>query len=214
MLAQHRTLNRIRGGIRADWQNTRFGPDRCHRRLGGDPTRARAGNRHAACDQAGAAAADDEPAGRHPGQPGIHHLRSPLGFSIKVPEGWARRTSPAGVSFSQQIRRGGGIGGAGRRGANPRERATEPGGGRPGNSPAAVQVSKVEAVSTPAGQAVRIAYASNSAANPVTGKAIRLEDEQYLFWNNGRLATLTLSAPFGADNVDQWRLMSRSFQWH
>lgn len=138
---------------------------------------------------------------------------SPLGFSIKAPEGWARRTSPSGASFSYQYD-------AMAVSVAQAAAAPTPASVRHDqvpallNSPAAVQVSKVEAVGTPAGPAVRIAYASNSAANPVTGKAIRLEDEQYLFWNNGRLATLTLSAPFGADNVDQWRLMSRSFRWH
>ena len=34
-----------------------------------------------------------------------------------------------------------------------------------------------------------------------------------LFWKDGKLATLRLYAPYGADNVDQWRLMSRSFRW-
>lgn len=139
--------------------------------------------------------------------------RSPLGFSIKVPEGWAQRISPAGVSFSNKYDAVG-VSVAQAAAAPTPASVRQNQAVALGNSPAAVQVSKVEAVSTPAGQAVRIAYASNSAANPVTGKAIRLEDEQYLFWNNGRLATLTLSAPFGADNVDQWRLMSRSFQWH
>ncbi len=138
--------------------------------------------------------------------------RSPLRFSIQIPEGWARRTSPAGASFSNQYD-------AMAVSVAQAAAAPTPASVRQNqaaallNSPAAVQVSKVEAVDTPAGPAVRITYASNSAANPVTGKAIRLEDEQYLFWNNGRLATLTLSAPFGADNVDQWRRVSRSFRW-
>ena len=58
-----------------------------------------------------------------------------------------------------------------------------------------------------------ISFASNSEPNSVTGKAIRLESDQYLIWKDGRVATLTLSAPFGADNADQWRLMARSFRW-
>ena len=138
---------------------------------------------------------------------------SPLGFSMKVPEGWAKRTSADGASFSDRYN-------AIEVSATPAQAAPTQASVRQNqaaallDSPAAVTVSKVEAVRMPAGPAVRIAYASNSAANPVTGKAIRLEDERYLFWNKGRLATLTLSAPFGADNVDQWRLISRSFRWN
>jgi hypothetical protein len=63
------------------------------------------------------------------------------------------------------------------------------------------------------GPAVVIAYASNSDPNPVTNKQIRLEREGYLMFKNGTLVSLDLSAPLGADNVDQWKLMSNSFQW-
>ena len=33
------------------------------------------------------------------------------------------------------------------------------------------------------------------------------------FYKNGKLAVLTLWAPLGADNVDQWQRMSQSFKW-
>jgi hypothetical protein len=138
--------------------------------------------------------------------------RSPLGFTLKVPEGWARRVTPDGVSFSSTYD---GIAvGVSSAATAPsvasvkREQALAL-----QNSPAAVRIAKIAAVRLPAGPAVWISYSSNSEPNPVTGKAIRLENEQYLFWKDGKLATLTLYAPYGADNVDQWRLMSRSFRW-
>jgi hypothetical protein len=46
-----------------------------------------------------------------------------------------------------------------------------------------------------------------------TNKQVRLENNRYLYFNNGKLATLTLSAPVGADNVDQWLRIARSFKW-
>lgn len=138
--------------------------------------------------------------------------RSPLGFAIKVPEGWARRLSADGVSFTSaydglevrvspapvpptldSVRRG-------------QVAALE-------KSSPAVRVAKIVKVRLPAGQAVRISFGSNSEPNAVTGKAIRLENDRYLIWKDGRLATLTLYAPFGADNADQWMLMARSFRW-
>ena len=65
----------------------------------------------------------------------------------------------------------------------------------------------------PTGKAVLIRYTSNSDANAVTNNRVRLENEAILFFNNGKEATLTLSAPQGADNVDQWNRMSKSFRW-
>jgi len=47
----------------------------------------------------------------------------------------------------------------------------------------------------------------------VTNKQVRLENNRYLFFHNGQLATLTLSAPVGADNVDQWARIAGSFKW-
>jgi ABC-type oligopeptide transport system ATPase subunit len=66
----------------------------------------------------------------------------------------------------------------------------------------------------PSGPAVQIIYTSNSDPNPVTNKQIRLENERYLIAHNGKLATLTMSAPAGADNADQWKLMADSFRWN
>ena len=60
---------------------------------------------------------------------------------------------------------------------------------------------------------VLIDYASNSEPDAVTGKQIRLENQTYLFFKDGKVASLTMWAPFGADNADQWNLMARSFRW-
>jgi hypothetical protein len=77
----------------------------------------------------------------------------------------------------------------------------------------AVTVSKVSEVNLPAGKAVLVSYTSNSAPNPVTNKQVRLENQTYIFYRNGKEAMLTVWAPLGADNVDQWKLMADSFRW-
>ena len=77
----------------------------------------------------------------------------------------------------------------------------------------AVRVVGVSRRALPAGPAIAVVYQVNSAPNPVTGRAIRLESERLYLWRDGRLATLTLSAPAGADNADQWKLMAWSFAW-
>jgi hypothetical protein len=77
----------------------------------------------------------------------------------------------------------------------------------------AVQVNNVQDVQLPAGPAVLVDYASNSDPDPVTGKQVRLENNAYYFYQNGKLATLVLWAPQGADNVDQWQQMAQSFRF-
>ncbi|MDB5070482.1 MAG: PsbP [Candidatus Eremiobacteraeota bacterium] len=64
------------------------------------------------------------------------------------------------------------------------------------------------------GAAVTVArFTSRSAPNAVTGKSVGLENEAYVFDRGGRRAVLVLSAPAGADNVDQWKKISESFRW-
>ncbi|WP_224315626.1 hypothetical protein [Microvirga puerhi] len=155
---------------------------------------------------------EKNPPGDIPDDQVFIEYRSPQGFSMQVPEGWARKDGGDSVSFSDKY--------------NTIEVAvtsdlTQPtiasvkqaqvstleSGGR------AVKITQVKTTKLPAGETVSIAFGSNSEPNPVTNKAIRLENERYFFWKDGKLATLTLSAPFGADNADQWQLMSRSFRW-
>ena len=78
----------------------------------------------------------------------------------------------------------------------------------------AVKITTVRAVKLPAGSVIRVVYTSNSVPNDVTGKQVRLENERFLYFKDGKLVTLELYAPKGADNVDQWQLMSQSFRWN
>ena len=137
---------------------------------------------------------------------------SPLGFSLKVPEGWARQDLPDGASFADKY---------GRitvtQTADPKMPTVEA--AKQTLVPDlqkmlhAVTVSAVKPVKLPAGAALIVSYGSNSDPNPVTNKAVRLENDRYYFWKDGKLAAVTFSAPAGADNADQWDMMAKSFRW-
>ena len=71
----------------------------------------------------------------------------------------------------------------------------------------------IESVDLPAGTAIRIRYRANSAPDAVTGKEVRVEVDRYEFFKDGKEAALSLSSPAGADNVDAWNQISRSFKW-
>ncbi|AFY91290.1 hypothetical protein [Chroococcidiopsis thermalis] len=134
------------------------------------------------------------------------------GYQLEVPEGWARQTKGSNVSFVNKLD-GMQIAIANATTAPTANTVKTQQISNLEKSGRAVKVANVKDVTLPNGQAVLIEYTSNSDPDPVTGKQVRLENNNYLFFQQGKLATLRLYAPQGADNVDQWQRISRSFKW-
>jgi hypothetical protein len=153
------------------------------------------------------------PAGDIPDNQAFVAYRPPGGgYSVKVPEGWARSTSGRAVAFTDKLN-------------TIRMQAT------PASAPMTVararssvlpqlartehhfQAGTVSAVSRTAGRATRITYLADSRPDPVTGKVRRDAVERYVFFHGGRDVVLTLSGPEGADNVDPWKLVTDSVRW-
>lgn len=142
----------------------------------------------------------------------VKYISPSGGYELQVPEGWARTVHGTDVSFVDkydgltvkvsQTNIEPTLDGVRNRQVIDLEK-----GGR------AVKVIGVNEAKKTKEKAIIIAYQSNSDPNPVTGKQIRLENNSYIFYKNGKMAVLTLWAPLGADNVDQWRLISNSFKW-
>lgn len=158
-------------------------------------------------------APEKNPAGDIPDtQAFVSYVSSQDGYKLDVPEGWARTTKDQDVSFQDKL--------DGVQVTISKESAPPTVDSVNKNQVAelkktgrAVSVKTVKSVSLPGGSVVLINYDSNSAPDPVTGKQVRQENSSYLFYKNGKLATLTLWAPLGADNVDQWNRMANSFKW-
>lgn len=135
------------------------------------------------------------------------------GYTFKAPEGWAQSEQGSGVSFIDKFN---GVMVAVEKAAKAPTVATVK-----DNQAAAlvkngraVKIIDIKSVKLPGGEAVWVKYESNSEPNPVTNKQIRQENQSYYFYKNGSLATFTVWAPLGSDNVDQWKLMSDSFGWN
>jgi len=139
--------------------------------------------------------------------------RSPLGFSIRVPEGWARTDERSSVRFADKYNT---IEVSISSEQEPPSAATVEAAQVPAlvGMERSVKVAKVTDVKLKGGRAVLVVYRSNSDPNPVTTKQIRLEHDRYFLFKDGKLATIDLSAPSGADNVDDWSLMAQSFRWN
>lgn len=137
---------------------------------------------------------------------------SPDGFGLKVPEGWSRAAIDHGVRFLDKYDEiDATLGAASEAPTAASVRAGEiPDMEKAGR---AIKITSVKDVKLATGPAVRISYLSNSAPNAVTSKQIRVEHERFIFFKDGKAVTLDLSAPAGADNVDQWQLISNSLQW-
>lgn len=133
-------------------------------------------------------------------------------YSLEAPEGWARTVNGGDVSFVDKLD---GMSVSLKNSSS----APTVDSVRKNDIPAlkkslrAVQVSNVQSANIPAGQTVLVKYTSNSKPDPVTGKQVRQENNNYIYYKNGKVATLRLYAPLGADNVDQWNRISQSFGW-
>jgi hypothetical protein len=132
--------------------------------------------------------------------------------SISVPEGWARSTAGAAVTFTDEL--------------NSIVLTSTPGTSAPtvatarqvtvpqlqGSVPA-FKLLDVTTVQRKSGAAVLVHYQADSAPNSVTGKVIRDDVQRYEFFHGGTEVDVTLSGPVNADNVDPWKTVTDSLQW-
>jgi hypothetical protein len=133
------------------------------------------------------------------------------GYTFTHPEGWAVTRSGSGVQFTDKLN---GVNVESLAASKPRtvrsaKAADVP---RLKASVPAFELRGVNAISLPGGSGVRIVFRRNSDSNAVTGKIYRDEVEEFLVFKSGRLVRMDLYGPVGADNVDAYRVMSRSLR--
>lgn len=133
-------------------------------------------------------------------------------FTVSVPEGWARGTEGATVTFTDKLN-------------TVRIETVALPVAPDVASATATEVPAIQAattdytagevtmVSRSAGDAVLITYGARSEPDPVTGETFNDSVERYEFWRAGQEVVLTLSGPAGADNVDPWKTITNSFAW-
>jgi len=144
----------------------------------------------------------------------VNYTNSAGGYRLDVPEGWARTEKGSTVSFVNKF-----DGVSAEVSLSPASSVKNAASARANEAKViqaqgrAVTITGVSDVKLPGGNAVVVKYTSNSEPNAVTNKKVRLENETYLFFKNGKEAKVTLWAPQGADNVDQWQRMAKSFRW-
>jgi hypothetical protein len=133
-------------------------------------------------------------------------------FTVKVPEGWARRSTGRVVSFTDKLNT---IALETVNAASAPTVASANAGELPtiARTVKSYKAGTTTAKSRTGGPTVLIQYQADSSPDAVTGKVIKLAVLRYEFWRNGKEGILTLSGPVTADNVDPWNLVSNSFTW-
>jgi hypothetical protein len=160
-----------------------------------------------------AAEVENNPPGDIPdNQVFVSYHSSAGGYSLDVPEGWARSETGPNVSFVDkldsikvQITSGSAVPTV--------QSVTDSDVPQLEQQVEAFEKVEIKAVDLPAGQAICIRYRANSAPDSVTGKKVRLEIDRYELFKDGKLAAISLAAPAGSDNVDVWKQISDSFRW-
>ena len=134
------------------------------------------------------------------------------GFTLKVPEGWARTTQGGTTSFTDKLNtiRITAVSATNAPTVGSVTNTVVP---QLRSQTAKFAAPKVSEVNRHAGRVVRLTYQGDSAKDPVTGKVVRDAFERYAFYRSGHEVDLTLSGPVKADNVDPWRIVSDSFAW-
>ena len=133
------------------------------------------------------------------------------GYSIKVPEGWARTTDGAATVFSDKFNsiRVETLAAA----TAPTVASVTDTDLAPISTAKGFKAGKVSSVKRKVGAAILATYQVDGAANSVTDKIVRLDVERYVFWRNGTAAVVTLSGSAGSDNVDPWKIVTDGFSW-
>ncbi|MFE6031220.1 hypothetical protein [Streptomyces niveus] len=156
---------------------------------------------------------ESNPAGDIPDDQAFVAYTPPAGgFTVKVPEGWARSTRGGSTVFTDKLNR---IEIA----AVETPEAPSPASVTAKTVPVlrkkvpAFSPGKSSTVTRQAGQAVLLTYRGDSAPDEVNGKTVHDAFERYTFYQQGHEVDLTLSGPVGADNVDPWRIVSDSLRW-
>ena len=123
------------------------------------------------------------------------------GYSVKVPEGWARTAAGGAVTFTDKLNS---IRMTSSTSAKPTVRSVKA---------VVPQTADVSVVRRKAGPAVLAKYVAKAPADAVINRSGQNDVERYVFFHNGEDVVLTLSGPKGADNVDPWRIVTDSLQW-
>ena len=135
---------------------------------------------------------------------------STSGYSIRYPEGWTQKRNGSQVTFSDKANV---IWIVVTKGATPSAASATADLAKLKASDPSVKAGKAQQVKINGAPVIKVTYTRRSPPDPVTGKRLPLTIDRYVYARNGRVAIVDLGTPVGVDNVDAYRMISKSFRW-
>lgn len=132
------------------------------------------------------------------------------GYSIRYPEGWARKGSASDVAFQDRANV---IHVVVAKGAPPTPAEAEAGLAKLKRSDPSVHAGAAQVLTIGGAPVIKLTYTRLSAPDPVTGKRLPLTIDRYEYAHGGKVAILDLGTPKGVDNVDAYRMIGETFRW-
>jgi hypothetical protein len=132
------------------------------------------------------------------------------GYSIRYPEGWTRSGANGNVTFDDRANV---IHVVVAKGPSPLPATASAALAELKRSDPTVRIGRPQQVTIAGRPVLKVTYTRLSAADPVTAKRLPLTIDRYVYAHAGKVAIVDLGTPKGVDNVDAYRMISRSFQW-
>jgi len=133
------------------------------------------------------------------------------GYSIRYPEGWTRTGASSEVTFTDTANV---IHVAVAAAATPTPAAAAAAVARMRSADPTIAASGApQRVTIDGSPVVKVTYTRLSKPDPVTGKRLPITIDRYEYAHGAKTAIVDLGTPKGVDNVDAYRMISRSFRW-
>ena len=142
----------------------------------------------------------------------VRYITASAGYSLEVPEGWARSGSGAGITFTSklnQVALHSSLASPALTLAFVRSGILAP----LAKADPSLKVTTLKTVQLPAGPAILARFTSAGASNEVTGRKETLENDLYVITRGAKQLVVRLSAPLNSDNVDAWNQIAHSVVW-
>ena len=132
------------------------------------------------------------------------------GYSIRYPEGWARKGSANDVTFQDRANV---IHVLVAKGAPPTPAGASAEIAKLKRGDPSVRTGAPQELTIGGAPVIKLTYTRLSAPDPVTGKRLPLTIDRYEYAHGGKVAIVDLGTPKGVDNVDAYRMISETFRW-
>ena len=132
------------------------------------------------------------------------------GYSLSYPEGWTRKVSGSSTTFTDKDNS---INASVIAGPPATTSSVQSQLATLKKSNPTLKPGTAHQVTINGAPVIKVTYTALGSKDPVTGKRLLIITDRYEYSKGGKVAVLDLGTPKGVDNVDAYRMISKSFKW-